>query len=139
VSQVRFTRRARQDLLDIWLYIAPRNPVAADRVFDRIEASCQLLRDHPELGPARPEIADNARALLIERWLALYRLIERGVQVVRIVDGSRDLAKLNGLQNSAQKQVSHATHVAATVEYPFRWEAAAPAAKPQPVSSTTVT
>jgi toxin ParE1/3/4 len=45
VSQVRFTRRARQDLLDIWLYIAPQNPVAADRVFDRIEASCQLLRD----------------------------------------------------------------------------------------------
>jgi toxin ParE1/3/4 len=54
VSQVRFTRRARQDLLDIWLYIAPQNPVAADRVFDRIEESCQLLRDHPEIGPARP-------------------------------------------------------------------------------------
>jgi toxin ParE1/3/4 len=94
VSQVRFTRRARQDLLDIWLYIAPQNPVAADRIFDRIEASCQLLRDYPELGPARSEIADNARALVIERWLALYRLIEGGVQVVRIVDGSRDLAKL---------------------------------------------
>jgi toxin ParE1/3/4 len=94
VRQVRFTRRAPEDLLDIWLYIAPQNPVAADRVFDRIEASCQLLRDYPELGPARSEIADNARALVIERWLALYRLIEGGVQVVRIVDGSRDLAKL---------------------------------------------
>jgi toxin ParE1/3/4 len=76
VSRVRFTRRAREDLLDIWLYIAPQNPVAADRVFDRIEASCRLLRDYPELGPARSESADNARALVIERWLALYQLIE---------------------------------------------------------------
>jgi toxin ParE1/3/4 len=94
VSQVRFTRRARQDLLDIWLYIAPQNPVAADRVFDRIEESCQLLREHPQLGPVRPEIADDARALVIERWLALYRLKEHGVQVVRIIDGSRELTKL---------------------------------------------
>jgi toxin ParE1/3/4 len=94
VSQVRFTHRARQDLLDIWLYIAPQNPVAADRVFDRIEESCQLLKEHPELGRARPEIAGDARALVIDRWLALYRLIEHGVQVVRIIDGSRDLMKL---------------------------------------------
>jgi plasmid stabilization system protein ParE len=35
--------RARQDLLDIWLYIAPENPVASDRVFDRLEVGCQLL------------------------------------------------------------------------------------------------
>ena len=89
MRQVRFTRRARQDLLDIWLYIAPQNPVAADRVFDRTEESCQLLRDHPEFGPARPEIAEGARVRLV-----LYRLIKHGVQVVRIIDGSRDLTKL---------------------------------------------
>jgi hypothetical protein len=32
--------------------------------------------------------------LVINRWLALYRLVDEGVQVVRIVDGSRDLAKI---------------------------------------------
>jgi toxin ParE1/3/4 len=93
VSNVRFTRRAREDLLDIWLYIASRNSDAiADRVYDHIERTCQLLKDHPQLGPARPEIAEDARALVIERWLALYRLAEDGVQVVRIIDGARDLA-----------------------------------------------
>jgi toxin ParE1/3/4 len=30
-----------------------------------------LLRVHPELGPARPDIAEGARMLVIERWLAL--------------------------------------------------------------------
>ena len=52
------------------------------------------LRQFPQLGPAHPEIADDARALVIERWLALYRLVEDGVQLVRIVDGSRDLTKI---------------------------------------------
>jgi toxin ParE1/3/4 len=94
VSKVRFTRRAREDLLDIWLYIAPQNRAAADRVYDRIEESCRLLRDHPERGPARPEVAEGARAIAIERWLAFYRLVEDGVQVVRIIDGARDLAEI---------------------------------------------
>ena len=30
----------------------------------------------------------------MERWLALDRLIDDGVQIVRIVDGSRDLARI---------------------------------------------
>jgi len=95
VSRVRFTRRAREDLLDIWLYIAPRNSEAvAHRVYDQIEEACRRLKDYPQLGPARPDIAEGARALVIERWLALYRLVEDDVQVVRVVDGVRDLAKI---------------------------------------------
>jgi toxin ParE1/3/4 len=95
VSHVRYTRRAREDLLDIWIYVAPRNPLAADRIFDLIEARCEALRSYPQLGPARPDIADDARALVIERWIALYRLVEDGVQIVRIVDGVQDLTALD--------------------------------------------
>ena len=94
MTSVRYTRRAREDLLDIWVYIARQNPAAADQIYDRVEENCLLLRDHPQLGPARPEIADEARVLVIERWLAIYRLVEGGVQVVRIIDGARDLTRL---------------------------------------------
>jgi toxin ParE1/3/4 len=95
VSTVRFTRHAREDLLDIWLYIAPRSSdTVADQVYDRIEQTCQLLKHNPQLGPARPEIAEDARALVIGRWIALYRLMKDGVQVVRIVDGVRDLTTI---------------------------------------------
>ncbi len=82
-------------MLDIWLHIAPRNSEAvADRVYDRIEEACQILRQHPRLGAVRPNIAEDARALVIDRWLALYRVVEDGAQVVRIVDGARDLTKI---------------------------------------------
>ena len=94
MGRVRYTRRAREDLLDIWVYIAPRNASAADQVYDRIEESCGHLRFNPQLGSARPAIGEGARALVIDHWTAFYRLVEDGVQGVRIVDGARDLAKI---------------------------------------------
>jgi toxin ParE1/3/4 len=86
VGQVRFTNQARADLIDIWRHIAPDNPAAADRCLDKIEERCRRLATFPELGPQRPDISPDARTLVIDRWLAIYRLTEYGVQVARIVD-----------------------------------------------------
>ena len=63
MSRVVFTTRAREDLLDIWLYVAAyKSEAVADRILDRIEQSCRLLADHPQLGRARPEIQPNTLA-----------------------------------------------------------------------------
>jgi plasmid stabilization system protein ParE len=43
VSKVRFTHRAREDLLDIWLYIAPRNSAAAAADAPLIPALIDLM------------------------------------------------------------------------------------------------
>jgi len=53
-----------------------------------------LLKEHPRLGRARTDINPDARSLVIERWLALYRVTDDGVQIVRIIDGARDLAAI---------------------------------------------
>ena len=95
MTRVRLTARAREDLLDIWIHIATHNSEAvADRVYDGIEQTCGLLRDHPNLGRARPEIHADARSIVIDRWLALYRITENGAQIVRIIDGARDLSAI---------------------------------------------
>lgn len=49
----------------------------------------------PLSGPVRPRIASDARVLVIERWVVVYRLLEDGPQIVRIVDGARDLSDLD--------------------------------------------
>ncbi len=68
MTRVRFTARAREDLLDIWLFVAARNSeTIADRVYDDIEQTCELLREHPQIGRARPEIHGDARSLVIDR------------------------------------------------------------------------
>ncbi|HEV7327961.1 MAG TPA: type II toxin-antitoxin system RelE/ParE family toxin [Bosea sp. (in: a-proteobacteria)] len=91
---VHYTDRAKQDLLDIWLWIARDSATVADAVLDRIEQRAATLSHHPEIGMARPEIGEGARGLVSERWLVLDRLVDGGVQIVRIVDGARDFGRL---------------------------------------------
>lgn len=62
MAGVRFTRYAETDLLELWLNIAEENPVAADESLDVIQASVSILRSQPEMGRARPELADGLRS-----------------------------------------------------------------------------
>ncbi len=100
MRRIRYTRQARADLIDIWLWIAREGDARADAVLNRIESRISLLAEHSEAGPRRREIAEDARSLLAERWLVLYRLTPDGVQVVRIVDGSRDVRRLGWLSGT---------------------------------------
>ncbi len=59
-----------------------------DAIYDRIDAACARLVEHPRIGRACPKISPDARALVIERWLTLYRLTEYGAQIVRVIDGA---------------------------------------------------
>lgn len=87
----RYTKRSRRDLLDIWIGIARDNPVAADRVYDRLEVRVRILEAFPEAGPARPEIAENARVLVEAPYLILYHILAGHVQIVRVLHGAQDI------------------------------------------------
>ena len=100
MGRVTGTQRAGADLDDIWLHVALDNPVAADRLIDRILARCQALAEHPSLGPARPEIAPDARMLSVGDYLVLYRVAGTDVEIVRVVHGARRLAGLFGPDTS---------------------------------------
>ena len=75
---VRFTRGAREDLPDIWLYIAPRNSEAvANRIYDRIEEACRaaLPVTRNTALPARRSPKTH------ECSSAVYHLVDDGAQV----------------------------------------------------------
>jgi len=91
---IRRTVQAEEDLIDIWLYIAQDSPAAADRLFDEIEKKLSLLADQPQLGPTRPDIAEGCRYFPVGSYLILYRIIPDGIEVVRVVQGSRRLENL---------------------------------------------
>ena len=88
---IRHTRRARADLLDIWLEIAETDPAAADRLYDRLEARVNILGQFPESGAARPDIARDARMLVEGSYLILYRIRPDEVQIVRVLHGARNI------------------------------------------------
>jgi toxin ParE1/3/4 len=96
LREVRLSQLARRDLLEIWFHIAAdKGPAAADHWIDRIEARCRQLAEFPESGPPRPDIADDARMLVMVRWLALYEITTGGVRIMRIVDAARNLGELD--------------------------------------------
>lgn len=92
---VRASASARRDLANIWVHVALRDEPAADRLIDRIAAATNRLADFPESGPARPEIAADARSVTVGRYLVLYRVSGDAVEVVRVLHGAMDI--LNAL------------------------------------------
>jgi toxin ParE1/3/4 len=76
-------------------FTSRRTKVRTRLTIDRIEARCRQLAEFPESGPPRPDIADDARMLVIVRWLALYEITKDGVRIIRVVDAARNLGELD--------------------------------------------
>jgi toxin ParE1/3/4 len=97
VVRLVWSPEARRDLLDIYIVIGLENPAAAERLYDRIEAKAEGLSHHPRLGPRSPDIQPRARALVEGPYL-IHPDTDDGpvdwVEIVRVVDGRRDLARV---------------------------------------------
>jgi toxin ParE1/3/4 len=101
VTAVLLSPAAERDLEDIWLAIAADDRRAATRVLRLIAARIEGLADHPRLGPRRADIRRGARMLVEGRYLILYETrpdTDEGplyaVEIVRVIDGRRDLSTL---------------------------------------------
>jgi plasmid stabilization system protein ParE len=62
MAKARSTASAETDLLDLWLFIAEDNLLAADNAVDSIYRSAQLLAEQHMMGRARPELAAGLRS-----------------------------------------------------------------------------
>ena len=93
--EVRLSRAAREDIGQIWDYLAVENPGAADRLLVRLDARFQVLLQFPEAGTARPDIDENVRMLVEHPYVILYRILPNVVQIVRILHGARDIGTLS--------------------------------------------
>lgn len=94
MAHIRHTLKAEEDLIEIWCYIAQDNPDAADSFLETINKKCSLLAQSPQMGTLRSDIAENLRYFPVQKYLIFYREIKEGIEVVRIIHGSRYLASL---------------------------------------------
>jgi toxin ParE1/3/4 len=92
VPEPHISPRARRDLEDIFNFIADHDEAAAERVILKIEKSIRLLGEKPFLGSTLLLPADLAlRKVSVPPYLIFYRASEPIVQIVRVLDSSRDL------------------------------------------------
>ena len=83
---------AEIDIAGIGEYIASRNIAAAIKMLDRIEETCQTLAENPGLGEVREGFGvPGCRSFTVSRYVIFFRPNGKGVDIARILDGSRDL------------------------------------------------
>ena len=89
----RVTRRphAEADILEIWGYIAEDSVVAADRWVDKLDEKFALWATQPMIGRARDELSPGIRSLAFGRYVVFFQPLPDGVDVVRVLHGSRDI------------------------------------------------
>jgi toxin ParE1/3/4 len=94
MARAQVSDDAERDLLSIWRYLADYGPASATRLIHSFYEQFALLSEHPRLGQARPDIRADLRHFPVKRYVILYRVIPDGVEIVRVVHGSRDLGAL---------------------------------------------
>ena len=82
---------ARTDILEIWAYIAADSVDEADRWVDRLDEKMQLWASQPMMGRARDELSPGLRSLSFGRYSVFFEPAANGIDVVRVLHGSRDI------------------------------------------------
>lgn len=94
MAKYQMNSKAEEDLLDIWSYIAENNPTNATKLIRTFHQHFTLLAENTRIGRVRPDIAPTLRYFPVKRYLILYREIPDGVEIMRVVHGSRDIGTL---------------------------------------------
>jgi toxin ParE1/3/4 len=82
------------DLAEIWAYIAEDSPRQADILAVRIDQEFKVLARNPNIGRARPELLANLRSFPVGLYIIFYIPRPRGIEVIRVLHGARDLKPL---------------------------------------------
>jgi toxin ParE1/3/4 len=94
VARIVRRPRARQDLIGIWRYIAGDSGEArADKYLRRLNDVITYLAQQPLMGRARPEIEEGIRSFVAESHVIFYIALTDGVELVRVLHGSRDIER----------------------------------------------
>ncbi len=94
LARLRFRPLAEGDLDSIYDYIARDNPERAWSFVLELHEKCELLADHADAGVRRDELAKGLRSFPVGRYVIFYRQESGGIEVVRVLHGSRDVSKL---------------------------------------------
>jgi toxin ParE1/3/4 len=101
-TKAKWAPIAEEEVEAIYEWIAHRDSrrQTAKRITAEIRQECDEYADAiaagSVIGTARPDLGEGYRLFTHQRWVVVFRPIERGIEVMRVVDGSRDFPRLFG-------------------------------------------
>lgn len=94
--KLRWTDRARRDLLAIGRYIAQDNPSTARRWVERLRERARQAAATPLAGRVVPELQrDDIREVFLRNYRIVYRVREDAIDVLTVFEGHRLLKAEN--------------------------------------------
>jgi len=94
MAKTRITPLAENDLEGIWSFIATDNVGAADQTVATVLDTAERIADMPGMGARRDDIRRGLRTFPVGKYLIFYRLIDTGIEVMRVVHGQRNLPEI---------------------------------------------
>ncbi len=85
---------AIKDLEEIIDYFSSRNVDAGERFINEFEKKCKNLANFPNMGRSYDDIKPSLRGLPLAGYIIFYRVIDDGIEIIRVVSGYRDLEYL---------------------------------------------
>jgi toxin ParE1/3/4 len=94
MPQVTRSDQAELDLIDILVYLGRYGQRAVDRFAAEVDRVCQLLAQFPEMGDPCEELGPGVRRFPVGSYVIYYRPIDGGIEVLRVIHGSRNITSL---------------------------------------------
>jgi toxin ParE1/3/4 len=94
MRRIARTIEAKEDLLDIWLYINRRSRRNADRFIEKIEEKLELIAGMPGIGQRRDDFGPDLRSFPVGDYLIFYQPLQDGILVVRVLHGAQNLRRI---------------------------------------------
>lgn len=85
---------ASQDLNEIADYFAENSIEAGEQFFQTFNRKCQQLVAFPNSGKSYESIRPGLRGLSFETYIIFYRILEDGIEILRVISGRRDFPSL---------------------------------------------
>ena len=94
MSRYIISPRAAKDLKEIIDYFAERNVAAGETLIQEFTKKCRNLTQFPMMGRSYASVRPDLRGLPLTQYVILYRLLDDGLEIVRVVKGDRNLETL---------------------------------------------
>jgi plasmid stabilization system protein ParE len=92
---IAISPRADEDKLEIFVWVTHQSGLEAALAANaRIDAAIERIGEHPGIGRLREEYTGGVRSLAERPWVVFYRVHADRVDIVRVLDGRRDLRTL---------------------------------------------
>lgn len=85
---------ASYDLNEIAEYFSQKNLEAGEKFFQEFNRKCKQLVSFPNSGKSYSEINPDLRGLSLEGYIIFYRVLDDGIEILRVVSGRRDLPSM---------------------------------------------